>query len=371
VSVTISLTPEYVRQQAESRHTAAAFARMPAVQQQAVLADIERAVGRSVRERVSAILPGTTPEERLARVQVVSHLTVAADQSGSTREQSSRAENGTPAAQTDRFARWGIVGVVACLTVWTLHCIVRAVRGRRSSPIGGSLPVPVAPVEPAASSAEPDRVAQLLASMEQMDGAGWARDVAHEPPQVIAALLKVLPPDRVSRVLAGLSADVQSKVLALLACVGTTRPAATPLLQTVRRQAPVPRVDRRETEDAPGYRGWFQRRRRVGPEVSEAEWRHATVAEDASHLDLITELDPVSLRTRYVELPVDVWSTALMGASSAFRVRLLSALPAADAAALRQALTRQRPARLCEIETAQSQVLALLNGRPGVAVGAL
>jgi hypothetical protein len=376
VRVTVSLAPEFVRQQAESRHTAEAFARMPPVQQQAVLVDIERAVGRNVRERVAAIIPGTTLEDRLARVQIIPQLTVAADQSGSTPDETSQAENGTIAAHTDRLARWGIVGLMACLVVWTLYQIARGLRGRRSSQFvsrfsaerpGGAMTVPIAPAEPSASSASPDRVTQLLDSMEQMDGAGWARDVAHQPPQVIAALLKVLAPERVSHLLAGLPGDVQSEVLALLAGVGTTESAATPLLQPVRRQAALPRVNRREAEAAPRYRGWFQRRRKAAPEGSDAQWMEATVAEDASHLDQITELDPLSLRTRYAELPVDVWSTALMGASSAFRVRLLSALPAADAAALRQALTRQRPARLSEIESAQSQVLALLNGRVSVA----
>ena len=381
VSVTVSLAPEYVRQQAASRHTAAAFARMPLVQQQAMLADIERAVGRNVRERVAAIIPGATLEDRLARVQVVPQLAVAADQSGSTPEETSQAENGTITAHTDRFARWGIMGVMACLIVWTLFHIAQALRGRRSSRFisqdNAERPTEtaadsMAPVTSAARTSVPDRVAELLAALESADADGLLHKLTGESPQVIAALLKALPPERVGGVLAGLSVDVQHEVLAQLAGMDSTAPAGTAVLRPVQRRNAVTRVDRSVTESAPRHRGWFQRLRRVDSRLSEAGWDEtaATAHEEASHLDQITDLDPSFLRARYAELPVDVWSTALMGASSAFRVRLLSALPAADAAALRQALTRQRPARLSEIETSQSQVLALLNGRASVAAEA-
>jgi hypothetical protein len=169
-------------------------------------------------------------------------------------------------------------------------------------------------------------------------------------------------------VLAGLSVEVQREVLALLAGVHSATPAGAVLQPVLRRNAG-PRVERGVAEVAPRHPGWFQRRRRVKSDLRAPEWNEAeTMApEEASDLDQIIDLDPGMLRLRYGELPVDVWSTALMGASSTFRVRLLSALAAAEAAALRQALTRQRPARLSEIESAQSQVLALLNGRVPVA----
>jgi flagellar motor switch protein FliG len=85
------------------------------------------------------------------------------------------------------------------------------------------------------------------------------------------------------------------------------------------------------------------------------------VSGDPADLDELDDADPSLLRALFARLPGEVWSTALMGASAAFRVRLLSALPAADAAALRQSLTRQRPARLRDIETAQQRVLDLLH----------
>jgi flagellar motor switch protein FliG len=211
-------------------------------------------------------------------------------------------------------------------------------------------------------------VAELLAALAVADVDGWTQQAAGESPQVIAALLKALPAERVSGVLAGLSTEVQKEVLALLAGLDSAVPAGAAVLQPVRRRNAVSHVDRNVAEATPRHVGWFQRRRRVNSDVHATDWGAAEgmTPEEASHLDQITDLDPGTLRLRYGELPVDVWSTALMGASSAFRVRLLSALAAADAAALRQALTRQRPARLSEIESAQSEVLSLLNGRTPV-----
>jgi hypothetical protein len=377
VSVTVSLAPEYVRQQAESLHTAAAFTRMPAVQQQAMLADIERSVGRNVRERVASIIPGATLEERLARVQVVPQLAFVADQSGIIAEGASQKEAAALAAHTDRFTRWGSVGVMACLGLWTLFHIAQVLRGRRNSRFisqnGAERSTDSMPtVASAARTNVPDRVAELLAALAGPDADGWTNQVAGESPQVIAALLKALPPERVGGVLAGLSVDVQREVLAQFAGIDSTAPVGTGVLQPVQRRN-APRAGRRETVSAPRHRGWLQRLRGVDSRLGQAGWDESTAAiyEEAVHLDQITDLDPAFLRVRYADLPVEVWSTALMGASSAFRVRLLSALPAADAAALRQALTRQRPSRLSEIESAQSQVLELLNGRAAVATEAL
>jgi hypothetical protein len=297
---------------------------------------VKRAIVGEIRERTS----------RIAHVEVHTHESRAAAAPTGARP----APGGLPStlatlARWDRPAQWAVGGLAAYFILWQLvRRIARRLQAQRlrvtelrspdDRPVATALPHGAtrrhADLADESLEQQADR---LLERLDAADPAEWRLELAGISPEVIGALLQTLEPDRVSRLMGALAPEAQQQALAHLAGLGPLGQPPAPLVQPVRRVA-LP---------------------------------SAVQAGDPGDLDELDDADPALLRTLYARLPGEVWSTALMGASAAFRVRLLSALPAGDAASLRQSFTRQRPARLRDIETAQQQVLELLHASGALA----
>lgn len=331
VRAIVSLPRNYVRERAIEGDTAAVFARRTPAEQEALLADVKRAIVEEVTARTA----------RIARVEVRTQETPVAAVTTEATPATGQVPSALAAlARWDRTTQWAVGGLAAYIVIWQLVRLI----GRRRQPPRGSVLAAGSHSERSLASAAPSdalrphadheneasgrRAEQLLERLNAADPAEWRLELAGVDPEVIGELLQSLAPDRVAALMAALSQDVQQQALSHLAGLGPLGAPPAPLVQTVRR-VKLPAVS------PPGEYG------------------------DLEELD---DADPAVLRRLYAQLPGEVWSTALMGASAAFRVRLLSALPAGEAAALRQSLTRQRPARLRDIETAQQQVLELLHG---------